>query len=134
MQGYPAVLAFGVICQFTALGTVALMLLLGRERGAEVLGFGGFDWFMLVSSAMIGIAVSHVMYYAAITRLGVAVSMGIVQLQPVITATASVGLGWERLTAWQWGAGLVGVAGAMVMLSATGRKRVEEKVVAEGGE
>jgi len=116
MQGYPSILAFGVICQYTALGTVILMLTLGRNHGADVLSFSGFNWFMLVLSAMIGIAISHVMYYAAIQRLGVTVSMGIVQLQPVITAAASVLLGWEVLTPAQWASGMVGVAGAMIML------------------
>jgi len=39
-----------------------------------------------------------------------------VQLQPVITAAASVLLGWEVLTPAQWASGMVGVAGAMIML------------------
>ncbi len=116
MHGYPSVLAFGVICQYTAVGTIILMLLFGRERGADVFHFSGFHWFMLVLSAMIGIAFSHVMYYSAIQKLGVSVSMGIIQLQPVITAGASVLMGWEVLSLWQWGAGLVGVAGAIIML------------------
>ncbi len=122
MHGYPSILAFGVICQYTAVGTIILMLTLGRNHGADVLGFSGFNWFMLALSAMIGIAISHVMYYAAIQRLGVTVSMGIVQLQPVITAAASVLLGWEHLTGPQWASGMVGVAGALIMLRPTRKK------------
>lgn len=125
MHGYPAVYAFGVICQYTALGVVGLMLVFGRDvvpgrgmdHGSAVLAFSAFQWFMLVLSSMIGIALSHVSYYAAIQRLGVSVSMGIVQLQPVLTATASMLLFNERLNALQWGAGLVGVCGAMLILS-----------------
>lgn len=117
MTGYPAVLAFGVICQYTAVAVIVLMLLLGRERGADVFQFSGFNWFMLVSSSMIGIAISHVMYYAALARLGVAVSMGIIQLQPVLTGAASMLIFGERLNAAQWACGLVGVAGAIAILS-----------------
>ena len=116
MHGYPSVLAFGVICQYTAVGVILLMLLFGENYGAAALSFSGFNWFMLIASAMIGIAISHVTYYAAIQRLGVTVSMGIIQLQPVLTAAASVMMGWEQLSTWQWMSGLVGVMGAMLIL------------------
>jgi drug/metabolite transporter (DMT)-like permease len=130
MHGIPAVYGFGVVCQYTAVLVVLAMLIFGRDvvpervasgqamnHGSAVFAFSGFQWFMLVLSAMIGIALSHVSYYAAIKRLGVAVSMGIVQLQPVITGLASMLIFNERLTAGQWAAGLVGVVGAMVILS-----------------
>lgn len=122
MHQYPAVLAFGVICQYTAVCVVAIMLALGKGHGGVVLGFSGFHWFMLVASSMIGIALSHVAYYAAIQRLGVSVSMGIIQLQPVLTAAASVLMGWEHLAPLQWLSGVVGVAGAVLVLMA-GKKR-----------
>lgn len=118
MHGYPPVLAFGVICQYTAVGTVILMLTLGRTRGEHVFEFSGFQWFMLIASSMIGIAISHVLYYAALTRLGIAVSMGIIQLQPVLTGVASMFIFDEQLNAKQWGAGLVGVVGAILILAA----------------
>ncbi len=122
MHQYPAVLAFGIICQYTAACVVVMMLALGRERGADVFRFDGFQWTMLVASAMIGIALSHVAYYAAIQRLGVSVSMGIIQLQPVLTAAASVLLGWETLAPLQWLCGAVGVGGAILVLRAGSRK------------
>ncbi|MGQ0629380.1 MAG: DMT family transporter [Phycisphaerales bacterium] len=125
MQGYSPVLAFGVICQYTAAGTVVLMLLFGRGHGVEVLSFGPFNWFMLLASAMIGIAISHVMYYAALQRLGLTMSMGIIQLQPIVTASASVMLGIEQLTPAQWAFGVVGVTGAMVMLVKPAAREVD---------
>lgn len=118
MHQYPAVLAFGVICQYTAVCVVGLMLALGKNHGAVVLGFSGFHWMVLVASSMIGIALSHVAYYAAIQRLGVSVSMGIIQLQPVLTAAASVLMGWEHLAPLQWVSGVIGVAGALLVLMA----------------
>ncbi|MGD9690139.1 MAG: DMT family transporter [Phycisphaerales bacterium] len=118
MHGYSPVLAFGVICQYTAVGTLILMLLLGRTRGEHVLSFDGFQWTMLAGSSMIGIAISHVLYYAALTRLGVAVSMGIIQLQPILTGVASMLIFDEQLNLAQWVSGLVGVAGAILILRA----------------
>ena len=130
MHGFPAVYAFGVVCQYTAVLVVIAMLVLGRDvnpdrlaagepmhHGAAVLAFTPFQWFMLVLSAMIGIALSHVSYYAAIQRLGVSVSMGIVQLQPVLTSLASMALFGERLTGGQWASGVLGVAGAILILT-----------------
>lgn len=118
MQAYHPVYAFGVICQYTAVGTIILMFVLGRDQGAGVLGFSAFNWFMLIASSMIGIAISHVLYYAALARLGVSVSMGIIQLQPVLTGVASMFLFDEQLNARQWGSGLVGVVGAVLILTA----------------
>ncbi|MFN0011601.1 MAG: DMT family transporter [Phycisphaerales bacterium] len=118
MHQYPAVLAFGIICQYTAVCVVAMMLVLGTDHGGVVLTFSGFNWLVLVASSMIGIALSHVAYYAAIQRLGVSVSMGIIQLQPVLTAAASVLFGWEQLAPLQWVSGVVGVGGAVLVLMA----------------
>ncbi|MBL8759139.1 MAG: DMT family transporter [Phycisphaerae bacterium] len=117
MHRYSPVLAFGVICQYTAVGTIILMLVLGRSHGAAALAFSPFNWFMLIASSMIGIAISHVLYYAALARLGVSVSMGIIQLQPVLTGVASMFLFNEQLNVPQWSSGLVGVVGAVLILT-----------------
>lgn len=115
---YSPVAAFGVICQFTAVGVVVVMLILGQEHGRRALDLSGPQWVTLVLSAFIGIAISHVMYYASIKRLGVSLSAGLLQLQPIFTAIGSMLLFGERLTTLQWTSGLVGVGGAVLMLSA----------------
>jgi drug/metabolite transporter (DMT)-like permease len=117
---YSPVISFGVICNYTALLAVIIGLTLGTGAGMRVLGFTAFQFAMLVASAFIGIAISHVSYYAAIRRLGVTVSIGIIQLQPIFTAAGSLLLFDERLTGWQWLCGVVGLGGAIVMLSASG--------------
>lgn len=122
---YPAITSFGVICQYTALGTLASLAItwsLGWAAPAAVLDFATRDVLLLVASAFIGIAISHVSYYASITRLGVAMTSGIIQLQPVVTAAASVLIFGERLAPGQWLLGFVGVAGAILMLTAGGRR------------
>jgi drug/metabolite transporter (DMT)-like permease len=115
---YPPIPAFGVICQFTAVGMVVVMLAVGAGHGGAAFGLSLPQWAILVASAFIGIAISHVMYYAALRRLGVSVSSGILQLQPIFTAAGSFLIFGERLTTLQWVSGLVGVGGAVLMLAA----------------
>lgn len=115
---YTPVVSFGIICQFTAIGMVVLMLLFARNHGADVQALGPVQWGKLLASAFIGIAISHVMYYASLRRLGVSTSVGIIQLQPIVTALGSLAVFGERLNAPQWMSGIVGVLGAMIMLAA----------------
>jgi drug/metabolite transporter (DMT)-like permease len=113
---FSPVVSFGVICQFTAIGMVALGVTLGTAHGLTALDMTGPQWLKLVASAFIGIAVSHVSYYASLKRLGVSVTVGVIQLQPVLTAVGSTLIFDERLNSAQWAAGLLGVSGAIVML------------------
>ncbi len=91
---------------------------------------------LLLLSAVIGIALGHVLYYMSIARLGVAVSTGILQLHPFVVAVASLFLFAEMLTTAQWISGSVAIAGAMVMLTAQKRlahaKPLEFQERAEG--
>ena len=131
MHGINAIQSFAVISLYTAGGMVALMLVLGEDAGARALdligeplggaegGRGVFplDQFgMLLLSALIGIALGHVAYYYAIAKLGVAVSSGVVQLQPFFVSVASLAIFGEQLTAWQWICGSVAVVGATLIL------------------
>ena len=116
VSGFPPIIAFGVICQFTALGVIALGFASGPAKMGAVLSFTPWQWFTLVASAFIGIAISHVTYYASLKRLGVSVSIGIIQLQPVLTAAGSMLIFNEVLNLSQWTAGLIGVGGAVLML------------------
>ncbi|MCE2966962.1 MAG: DMT family transporter [Phycisphaerales bacterium] len=116
---YRPILAFGVICQYTAVGVIVLMFIFGWTWHVPATQFSLFQMSMLVLSAFIGIALSHVSYYASLTSLGVAVTVGIIQLQPIVTAVASVLLLGERLSPGQWAAGVVGIIGAILMISAS---------------
>lgn len=120
---YHPIIAFGVICQFTAAGMVVLMFTLGWSWERPVTAMTAFQVWMLVLSAFIGIALSHVTYYAALRGMGVAVTVGVIQLQPVLTAIGSLWLFDERLGAWQWVSGVVGIVGALLMLSVNARTR-----------
>jgi drug/metabolite transporter (DMT)-like permease len=117
MHNINPLIAFAAICQFTGAAMVSLMLLIGRRHGADVLDLPPNQIMLLLVSAVIGIAIGHVFYYISIARLGVAVTAGVLQLQPFIVALGSLALFDERLTAWQWMGGCLAVAGAMLMLS-----------------
>lgn len=116
MRGVNSVLAFAAISQYTALVMVIMMLTLGERGGLTALEMGGEQFFWLLVSAIVGIALGHVFYYMSIARLGVAVSAGVLQLQPFGVAVGSYILFSEILTIGQWVSGCVAVAGAILML------------------
>jgi drug/metabolite transporter (DMT)-like permease len=117
MHGIHPVIAFAAISQYTALVTVVLMLVLGDRAGAGALDLSSGQFGLLLLSSIIGIALGHVFYYISIARLGVAVSSGVIQLQPFIVAVASFFLFGEVLRAQQWASGGVAVTGAVMMLA-----------------
>ncbi|MEO1278137.1 MAG: DMT family transporter [Planctomycetota bacterium] len=124
MVGVNSILAFAAISQYTALAMIGLMIGLGTAAGlsglpsswhsAGALTETGF-W-LLIASSVIGIALGHVGYYMSINRLGVAVASGVIQLQPFVVSIASLLVFKELLTAGQWVAGGIAVAGAGSML------------------
>jgi drug/metabolite transporter (DMT)-like permease len=138
MDGVNSVLAFATICQYTAAVMVGLMLAFGRDAGLSVLEMSGTEIRNLLISAVIGIAIGHVFYYLSIARLGVAVTAGVLQLQPFIVAVGSMFYFNEGLGSWQWAGGCIAVSGALTMLWVQWRmsrriRAIEEPVaIAEG--
>lgn len=124
MHGAPPILAFAAISQYTAAGMVAAMLLFADRAGLGVLAMPRSEVTLLLVSAVIGIALGHVFYYTSIARLGVAVTAGVIQLQPFCVAAASYFLFGERLSRAQWAGGGVAIAGAALMLWVQSRSPV----------
>jgi drug/metabolite transporter (DMT)-like permease len=118
MHGIPSMTSFSVISLYTAAGLVVMMLVKGVRHGAQVFDLSAMNWAVLVGSALIGIAICHVSYYAAIARLGVAVSSAIVQLAPFLCAIGAYFLFEEVLSPLQWVSGFVMIIGAMLLLIA----------------
>lgn len=122
LTGVHPVLAFSLICQYTGATMIALMLLLGASAGAgAITALTVNQFWLLILSAILGIALGHVFYYIAIAKLGVAVSAGVIQLQPFLVGIGSYFLFDEVLTTPQWVSGAVAVSGAMLMLYAQRR-------------
>lgn len=118
MRHVSSMQSFSTICTLTAAAMVACMLAFGKESGAPVLSLSPLHLFYLVASALIGIAMGHLFYYASIKRLGVAVAGAIVQIAPFITASFSHVLFNESLTAWQWAGGAIMLTGGYALLRA----------------
>ena len=117
MHGVNPLLAFAAISQYTAAIMRSLMFLLAEDFGAGALALSPKVFSLFLLSAVIGIAIGHVVYYIAISRLGVAVASGVVQTQPVWVALISWAfLDQPGLSAKQWIGGAVAIVGAIVLL------------------
>lgn len=116
MHGFGPVISFAIISQYTASAMVVLMLVLGERQGATAMDLPTEQFALLLVSAVIGIALGHVFYYISIAKLGVAVSSGVIQLQPFLVAIASYSIFGERLSRIQWAFGIVAVGGAGAIL------------------
>lgn len=123
MRPYSSMKSFAAISVYTSAALIVLMLLFGERAGGRAFDLSSWQWVMLVISALAGIALGHVFYYASIARLGVSVASGVLLLQPFMTAAASWLFFDEQLTAAQWIAGSVGVAGAGIVLRVQNRLR-----------
>lgn len=134
MAPFHPVIAFAVICQLTAVGLIALMLLFGREGGAYIPSLAPRELTMLAVGAVVGIAAGHVFYYIAIAKIGVAVTSGVLQLQPFLVAVASMAVFGEHLTFWQWMGGCVAAGGALLMLTAEKRAPEQAQASSETGD
>lgn len=116
MHGIRPVIAFATICQYTAGVMLALMFAFGERAGLAALDMTPNEVALLILSALVGIAMGHVFYYISIARLGVAVSAGVLQLQPFFVAVGSLWLFDEILAPGQWAGGVIAVTGAFLML------------------
>jgi len=111
MSGYPSLLAFSVICIYTAPGLVVLMLLFGDYNALG--DFSPFRWFMLLVSGILGISIGHVLMYKIIKVLGpIAMEAGhsLLPLGSLIFAAAFLG---ERMSGSQWVGGSLLIVGSL---------------------
>lgn len=117
MVGINSMFAFAAISQYTAASMVALMLIFGDQLGITAAHMPAAEFMWLLISSVIGIGAGHVLYYISIARLGVAVSAGVIQLQPFCVAILSY-IWFGDVLKWnQWLTGALAVAGAVTMLA-----------------
>jgi len=106
--------AFALIGCYTAVGTLVLMFVLGEPGRATTMPLGSFV--LLVISALVGISTAHVLFYAALARLGVTICSGASLASAFITAAVSWQIYDERLAPQQWVSGLALICGAAVLI------------------
>jgi len=124
MQGIDAMTSFAAISLYTAAGMVTMMILVGENSGAVVFSLSAFNVFILVLSALIGIALGHVFFYASIARLGVAIASAVVQLAPFLCGVLSMLIFDEILTVGQWISGGIMLVGGVILLRAEQRRKL----------
>ncbi|MBX3381215.1 MAG: DMT family transporter [Phycisphaeraceae bacterium] len=118
MHGMPPLLAFSAVSQYTAALMLVLMVIFSPTHGAQITHLVPGQLALLLLSAVIGIGIGHTAYFKSIQALGLAVSAGVVQLQPITVSIVAPFLfpNDEHLTGAQWATGLMAVAGAATML------------------
>ena len=116
MAGINPMMSFAMISQYTAGTMIVVMLFAGDEMGATATRMPLDQFGYLLLSSVIGIGLGHVLYYISIAKLGVAVSTGIIQLQPFTVALLSMWWFGELLRGSQWVTGSIAVGGALLML------------------
>lgn len=116
MAGINPMMSFAMISQYTAGTMIVIMLFAGDEMGITATRMPADQFGYLMLSSVIGIGLGHVLYYFSIAKLGVAVSTGIIQLQPFTVALLSYVWFDEVLKTSQWVTGGVAVCGAVLMV------------------
>jgi len=116
LRGINPLIGFGIVSHYVSAGTLIAMFAWGDYR--LLFTVSSVDWIALVGSSVLGIALGHFFLYAAVSRLGAAVTSGAQTLTPFPTMLLA---GWflhERMTGLEWISGLTMVAGAAVLLVA----------------
>lgn len=116
LSDVPAHLSYGIISLLACPPLLALMAGLGDWQ--VLLHLPAAQWGWLILSAVIGLALSHVLFYRAILTMGPIASEGGMLLIPFQTAILAHFLLGERLSAVQWGGGALLIAGCALVIRA----------------
>lgn len=101
---------FSVISLYTAGGLWLCTIVFGDPGRAVAMG--PWPWAAVIFSGVTGIALAHVLYYAAIRRIGATIPMLLVLTQPFLVFSLSSVLFRERLNGSQLLSGVLLLAGS----------------------
>ncbi len=116
LRGINPLVGFGIVSHYVSVGI--LLAMFGMGKYSQLLDVSQMDWLVLVASSVLGIALGHYFLYAAVSRLGAAVTSGAQTVTPFLTMLLAAWLLHETMTGLEWCAGLTMVAGAAVLLYA----------------
>ena len=113
MRDIHPLVVFSIVGSYTSIGLI-VMAPLGEP--ASVLQLKPTTLTLLVVSALIGISAAHGLFYAAVQRIGVAISSLTLAATPFVSIIVShLALG-ERFSPGQWIGGLILIAGSTLAL------------------
>jgi len=78
----------------------------------------GRVWLLMILSAVLHLYLPHITLYWIISRLGVTIPNTVLLLTAFLTGLFSWWIFSERLSAWQWGSGMILIVGAALTLLA----------------
>lgn len=110
----PSHSGFSVISIYTVAGLCVLGLVFGRP--AECLKMPAWPWVCVVISGLLAIALGHVLYYAAVKRIGATVPSLMLLSTPFAVLAISRVVFDESLSALQWLFGCVLLAGSALTI------------------
>jgi drug/metabolite transporter (DMT)-like permease len=132
LAGTRPLVAFGLVSQLVSAGTLVLMGLFGAPE--KIVELSAEGWMLAAGSAILGIAISHVLYYTAILRLGASLSVSLHLIGPVVTLVLADFLLGESMSPVEWLGGMVLLSGGGLLLLAQQAPRAEfTRPVAVGG-
>lgn len=111
-------IGFAIISLYTVVGLGVCDLLFGNWQAIGGLGFG--PWAYIVVSGLFSIAFSHVLYYAAMRRVGATIPSVALLVTPFTVLLISGVVFGETLGPMQWMFGGLLLAGAAVAILAQG--------------
>jgi drug/metabolite transporter (DMT)-like permease len=123
---------FSVISLYTTVGLWICAVGLGHPERA--LDMNVPAWTAIVVSGILSIALAHVLYYAAIRRIGTTIPMLVVLAQPFIVFSMSSVIFHERLNALQLLSGVVLLLGSASSIWAQQHLRITPNRDAADGE
>lgn len=111
MRDLNPLLVFGTVGLYTSIGIV-FMAPLGEPSSLGRIGPA--PWIALIVSALVGISAAHGLYYVAVKRVGVAISVLTLTAAPFVTAVTAAICVNEHLTTREWFGGIVLTIGALL--------------------
>lgn len=116
MGRHRARMSFAVVSLYTVPGLLTLMFLLGDW--SVIPQWDATIWSLLVVSALLGIALAHVLLYVVLKQYGPIVSDGVFQLIPFVTVLGAYILFGERMSPLQWVGGCILIGASYALLLA----------------
>jgi drug/metabolite transporter (DMT)-like permease len=107
-------IGFSIVCIYTMVGLFVPAIIFGRI--GQCVKMGAWPWVIIVISAVTSIALGHVLYYAAVKRIGATIPTLVILAQPfTVLAISNITFG-EILNRFQLLFGLVLLAGSALAI------------------
>ena len=129
MQEMNPIVGFSIISLYTSVLLGILAFAFGDLD--KCVQFTPKVWFLLTFSGFLCMAIAHVLYVAAIQRIGTTLPVIILSLMPVCVLFASWLINGELLNFWQYISGAVVIAGSIIAVIVQGRYAESMKTKSE---